>query len=98
MWTGNPMYDDENPSYTRLPVHMQEAARLWVEYAASPGRFLFAVLNNNLVNAFNCADEKNLAEMRAWVSWLYNDIPGDCWGSKEKITAWKGTKPNSRRP
>ena len=74
--------------YDKLPEHMQEAARLYIEEGEMPGSFLVAVLTNNLVEAFGKADEVNRSCLREWVLWLYNDIPEAAWGSAEKVLAW----------
>ncbi len=47
-----------------------------------------AVLTNNLVEAFACADCENHTAMGHWAMWLYNDVPSPAWGSAEKLDAW----------
>ena len=74
--------------YDRLPEVMQPHVRAYVEEHQPVGGFLFAVLSNNLVDAFGKADPDNRAAMREWCLWLWNDIPGKCWGSPEKVEAW----------
>ncbi len=74
--------------YARLPEHMQEAARLYIEEGEMPGDFLKAVLCNNLVEAFGRADELNRLSLWHWAQWLYNDVPQDAWGSVEKMRAY----------
>jgi len=79
--------------YSRLPEHMQEGARLYIENKIPPGSFLTAVLENNLVDAFGKADEINLARLRDWTMWLYWECPRQAWGSREKVDAWLKQKP-----
>lgn len=74
--------------YDRLPEHMQDGARLYIERGIEPGGFLTAVLENNLTAAFGRADGTNKLRMQDWVEWLYWDIPSPAWGSKEKVTQW----------
>ena len=74
--------------YERLPEHMQEAARLYIEEGEMPGSFLVAVLTNNLVEAFGKADEVNRSCLWDWCLWLYNEAPEHAWGSAEKVLAW----------
>ena len=74
--------------YDKLPEHMQEAARCYIEEGEMPGSFLTAVLTNNLVEAFGNADEINRACMWDWCLWLYNEAPMPAWGSAEKVLAW----------
>lgn len=56
------------------------------------GSFLTAVLANDLVAAFMSADMNNTAIMKAYATYLYNDMPGrtgdpnvDIWGSYEAV-------------
>ena len=82
--------------YVMLPEHMQDSARLYVERGIEPGGFLCAVLENNLTEAFGRADSINRDAMFEWACWLYNDAPGDCWGSPEKVAAWIKTHKEAR--
>ena len=75
-------------NYDRLPEHMREPARLYIEEGELPGGFLTAVLCNDLVEAFDQADEENKSRMSDWVLWLYNDIPMPAWGTPTKVLAW----------
>jgi hypothetical protein len=79
-----------NNRYDRLPEHMREHARAYVEEHQPVGNFLAAVLANDLVDAFGRADADNRAAMADWAKWLWNDIPSACWGSREKVEAWLG--------
>jgi len=74
--------------YDRLPEAMRPHARDYVERHLPVGGFLYAVLSNNLVDAFGHADKDNRAAMGDWVLWLFNDIPSKCWGSEDKVDAW----------
>lgn len=74
--------------YSRLPPHMQDTARRYIERGIPGGSFFMAVVENNLVSAFQKADEANTAAMQAWASWLYNEVPRNAWGSPEIVSAW----------
>jgi hypothetical protein len=74
--------------YSNLPEHMHEGTKMYVEKGLEPGGFLYAVLCNDLAAAFGKADEINFQRMSDWASWLWNEAPGACWGSKEKVNAW----------
>lgn len=50
-----------------------------------PGHFLTAVLENNLTKAIGHADDESLAHLKEIVLWVYAELPGDSWGSKEKV-------------
>lgn len=78
----------EKSRYDRLPAAMREPARAYVEDHQPVGGFLTAVLSNSLVDAFGRADDENRMFMAEWALWLWNDIPGKCWGSPEKVEAW----------
>ena len=74
--------------YDSLPHHMRQAARDYVEKGFEPGGFLTAVLENDLTGAALRADDVNARALMAWASWLYNEAPSPCWGSKAKVKAW----------
>lgn len=74
--------------YTRLPPHMQDTARLYVERGIPGGSFFTAVVCNDLIGAFSRADDDNTAAMRDWVMWLHNEAPVGCYGSPEMVAAW----------
>ena len=75
-------------NYDRLPKHMQEGAKLYVEHGKLSGSFLTAILENDFVSAACNADHINLMFLHNWASWLLNDAPMTCWGSREAVTAW----------
>jgi len=78
-----------NPDYSKLPEHMRAGAKLWIENGIATGGFLCAVIENNLKEAFVCADDINLARMRDIVGFFYDEAPGGCWGSPEKAKEWR---------
>lgn len=75
-------------SYTRLPAHMQDTARRYVEAGIPGGSFFTAVVSNDFMQAFSRADDSNTDAMRDWAMWLYNDAPCGCYGSQDKVRAW----------
>ena len=75
-------------SYDKLPEHMQEGARAYVEQGYPVGGFLRAVLENNLVESFATADFINTAAMHEWANWAYNECPLEARGSQQAVTAW----------
>ena len=52
------------------------------------GKFLQAVIQNNLLDAVCRADVENLFVIRGWAKLFYNFTPSPCHGSKEKYEAW----------
>jgi len=71
-----------------IPDRMMPGLRAYVDARVPTGDFLRACLENNLRNACGQADDENLANIPAYAAWLYNEAPGRCWGSKEKVDAW----------
>lgn len=60
----------------------------YVNDKVPPGDFLQAVLENNLKESFQRADEDNIRSMFEIVQFIYNEIPASCWGSPEKVKKW----------
>lgn len=54
------------------------------------GGFLSAVLENDLSGAINRADLENRRCIADYVIFIWNYLPRDCWGSKERVDNWKG--------
>jgi hypothetical protein len=52
------------------------------------GSFLMAVLENNLMDAFGRADIGNTANMKNIVGYIYNHVPSNAWGSKERVAEY----------
>lgn len=75
-------------NYDKLPEHMREGTRLYIEHGLEPGGFLYAVLTNSLTESFSKADYINLANMKVWVEWLYMECPSIAWRTPEKVDAW----------
>lgn len=76
--------------YSKVPnPAMIDGLKLYVENRIKPGHFLTALLANDFVGIFTTADHTNLACMREWAGFLYNEMParshGILWGSYEVI-------------
>lgn len=54
------------------------------------GGFLRSILENDLVGACMRADDHNLRNLPVYVAILYNYVPSQCWGDKEKVKKWLG--------
>jgi hypothetical protein len=72
-----------------IPDRMMGGIRRWIEHRVPPGDFLMAVLRNDLQEACGRADDENLRNIPAYVAYLYNEAPRECWGSPEKVAIWK---------
>jgi hypothetical protein len=73
-----------------IPEHMWDALKLWITDAIEPGSFLTAVLCNDLKEAIGRADDVNINHLKDFVRFLYWEVPSACWGSIEKVQAWRG--------
>ena len=71
-----------------VPQQTMDGLRGYIEDNHSPGGFLTSVLENDLTGAGCMADLKNTAALRTIVQWVYNNAPGNCRGSKDKVEAW----------
>ena len=72
---------------TKIPPFVKESIDLYVSEGIPPGGFVTAVLENNLMGAFNKADLANQRAIGHIVAYLYNDVPYGVWGSPEKVQA-----------
>ena len=66
------------------------AIRRYVDHGILPGGFLQAVLRNDLRDALERADIRNIKILGAYVSYLMNEVPAACWGSPERVECWLG--------
>lgn len=53
-----------------------------------PGDFIGSILSNDLSGTFKNADDDNIKRVFALVSYCYNYLPMDAWGSIKKVDAW----------
>jgi hypothetical protein len=65
-----------------------DAIKAWADNGRPCGGFLTAVFENKLSEAVSRADFENMRAIPAIVAYLYNEIPGNCWGSPEKVKNW----------
>lgn len=72
----------------RIPKHMREGVRLYLEEGIEPGSFLRAVLENNFTLTYAQADSINRECLFSWAEFLWWEMPGNSWGSSEKVQAW----------
>jgi len=67
---------------------MQEGMRMWIEHGIDGGGFMMAVLCNDLMGALGKADSTNIARLKDFGMFLYNEVPTGCCGSRGKVKAW----------
>lgn len=79
--------------YSKIPVpYMEEGLRLWVEKGIRPGSFMTAMLANDFMNAAIRADDFNASKLQEWARFIYNELPEDCWGSREIMKEWEQSR------
>lgn len=71
-----------------IPDRMMGGLKRYVEDHIAPGDFLMAVLTNNLSEAVGRADEENMANLPAYVAFLHNQVPANCWGNPLTVHDW----------
>lgn len=71
--------------YYPMREDLYGALERYLNNGIMPGSFLTAVLENNLVEAFGRADYENSANLKNIVGYIYNNLPANSWGSKDKI-------------
>lgn len=75
-------------SYNTIPESTIQTIKGYLEHGFEPGHFVRAVLENNLRDAFACADIYNTYAMKAIVMYLVNKVPHNAWGSKEAVNKY----------
>jgi len=80
-----------------IPDHMMDGLTRYIESGIPPGHFLSAVLSNDLYEAVSRADDENVKILPAYIGYLVNEAPSNCWGSREKVKAWITEKADDRR-
>lgn len=77
-----------NINYSRLPEHMRDGFRRYIEDGIPGGSFMTAVLSNDLMGAFQRADDINRDHMFDTCAFLHNEAPRGCFGSPEHVKDW----------
>lgn len=75
-------------NYNKIKPETIASIRKYADEHCPPGDFLRAVLSNDLVEACARADDDNLRVIPEIVCYCYNEIPGFCWGSQDKVQKW----------
>lgn len=85
----NTTLPDETPELAAsIPPRLLEALRRYGTDHVPVGSFLTACLENRFVQAICEADPESLAGIRGVALFLYNAMPGGCWGSKDAVKNW----------
>lgn len=67
---------------------IKDSLDLYAKHGCPTGGFLAAVLSNDLKDACARADSDNRHAIFDIVSYIYNNLPSGCWGSRERVRAW----------
>jgi len=88
--------------YGQIRPNIVEGINRFVCYHQRVGHFLTAVLSNDMREAFARADDDNRKTMFQIVAYCHNEIPGNCWGTPEKVKRWmeqgEGSTPHLTAP
>lgn len=72
-----------------LPRDTKHQIDLYVDNGVPTGSFLYAVLSNNLMEAFMKADEYNKAGLELICEYIQHFTPVLCHGSPERVRKWQ---------
>lgn len=74
-----------------IPERMMKPIQRYITDGVIPGSFLRAIICNDL-SACMLADDENLKNLPAFVSYFFWEVPSAAWGSEEKMLAWSKSK------
>lgn len=94
MTTNSEYWDDgmvpKTENFKRLPQWIQmDLTRYLVEGDYGGSDFLYGILANDLAKAVGHADSEHIEYLKDIVMVLFNRMPADCWGTKEKVENWQ---------
>ena len=72
----------------KIPERMADGIARYVIYGIPPGQFMVKVLSNDLMGAFNYADQHNKKLLDVYACLMFNILPFNCWGSEELVYEW----------
>ena len=75
-------------AYDKIPEHMREGMKLFIENGIAPGGFLLSVLANDLMGAVGRADSMNQHRLLDFARFIFSDAPSTCHGSYEVVNEW----------
>lgn len=79
---------DERRAFGRIPEHLQEGVKYYLDEHRKPGHFLTAVFEGDLFEAMGRADINSRTGLWDLVVYLYNHAPSPAFGSKTKVKLW----------
>lgn len=76
------------PDKHLIQRRFRDALDRYVKDRYNPGHFLGAVLANNLLGALQHGDDAAVANLPHIVAYIYNELPGGCWGTPGRVGEW----------
>ena len=70
-----------------LRDHIQTFER-YRDFGLEPGSCSRAILENNLLETVRRADHPTRFLLAQLVTFVYSELPMECWGSRQKVDAW----------
>ena len=71
-----------------IPFDARGSIKRYLENGIPPGDFLAALISNDLCRTIERADHNNIHYIVGYVTFFYNYVPQDCWGSPEIYKTW----------
>jgi hypothetical protein len=71
-----------------MRTDIREAIDAYAKDRDPLGDFLTAVMENNLKEAFQTADDDNLRDLQEIVTYVYQHVPVGAWGNPARVAAW----------
>lgn len=68
--------------------HLAESLDRYATERVETGGFLRACLENNFLEACGRADHVNRTRLHLVAEYIYNELPANCHGSRERVNAW----------
>jgi len=75
-------------SYHNVPEHTREALENYFFHGYEPGRFVTAVLCNDLIAACTSCDHINRDSIVDIVKWIVHRAPMGAWGNQMAVADW----------
>lgn len=91
--TGVPLQGLDSGYWEQLPVAMQSALTNFFEHRLPPGGVLRRVLENNVMSAWQYADDETQSALRPLLNYLYWHAPANAFGSPAKVAEWLAKGP-----
>jgi len=77
--------------------NIKQSIRRYADHHVPTGSFLKAVFSNDLFEALGRADEENQRDITEICSYIYNEVPASCWGSRDAYEHWIKDKPDTEK-